>query len=110
MRQLEPYDIFFMETPLPVDDIDGLAYLHDHSPLSRAAVLALHFLCNRAMSGHHGPSGVLSRYAVIRPKLTGSGLWGTPRPRSASKGIVRTSLQPTSLPAPCTPHRTLARI
>jgi L-alanine-DL-glutamate epimerase-like enolase superfamily enzyme len=57
MRQLEPYDNFFMETPLPVDDIDGLAYLHDHSPLSRAAVLALHFLCNWAMSGHHGPSG-----------------------------------------------------
>jgi len=24
MRQLEPYDIFFMETPLPVDDMTGL--------------------------------------------------------------------------------------
>jgi len=37
MRQLEPYDIFFIETPLPVDDIDGLAYLHDHSPIRIAS-------------------------------------------------------------------------
>jgi hypothetical protein len=73
MRQLEPYDIFFMETPLPVDDIDGLAYLQDHSPLSRAAVLALHFLCNRAMSGHHGPSGLCPDTPSLRrcPLLDG---------------------------------------
>jgi len=37
LRQLEPYDIFFMETPLQLDDLDGYAYLHDHSPIRIAA-------------------------------------------------------------------------
>lgn len=29
IRQLEPYDLFFVETPLPVDDLDGHARLAD---------------------------------------------------------------------------------
>ena len=33
LRQLEKYDIFFMETPIHIEDIDGYAYLHDHSPI-----------------------------------------------------------------------------
>jgi L-alanine-DL-glutamate epimerase-like enolase superfamily enzyme len=37
MRQLEPYDPFFVETPLQLDDLDGYAYLHDHSPIRIAA-------------------------------------------------------------------------
>lgn len=37
MRQLEQYDLFFMETPLQLDDLDGYAYLHDHSPIRIAA-------------------------------------------------------------------------
>lgn len=37
MRMLEPYDIFFLETPLQLDDLDGHAFLHDHSPIRIAA-------------------------------------------------------------------------
>lgn len=37
MRQLEPYDLFFLETPLQLDDLDGHAFLHDHSPIRIAA-------------------------------------------------------------------------
>lgn len=37
MRQLEPFDLFFMETPLQLDDLDGYAFLHDHSPIRIAA-------------------------------------------------------------------------
>ncbi len=37
MRQLEPYDLFFLETPLQLDDLDGYAFLHDHSPIRIAA-------------------------------------------------------------------------
>ncbi|HUQ92497.1 MAG TPA: mandelate racemase/muconate lactonizing enzyme family protein [Bryobacteraceae bacterium] len=37
MRQLEPYDLFFLETPLQLDDLDGYAFLHDHSPIRVAA-------------------------------------------------------------------------
>jgi L-alanine-DL-glutamate epimerase-like enolase superfamily enzyme len=37
LEQLEPYDIFFMETPLQLDDLDGYAFLHDHSPIRIAA-------------------------------------------------------------------------
>lgn len=33
IKQLEPYDIFFVETPLQVDDHDGYAFLQDHSPI-----------------------------------------------------------------------------
>jgi L-rhamnonate dehydratase len=31
--RLAPYDIFFIETPLQVDDHDGYAFLQDHSPI-----------------------------------------------------------------------------
>ena len=37
LRKLEHYDLFFMETPLPIDDLDGYAFLHDHSPIRIAA-------------------------------------------------------------------------
>ncbi|HZS92038.1 MAG TPA: mandelate racemase/muconate lactonizing enzyme family protein [Chloroflexota bacterium] len=37
LEKLEPYDLFFMETPLDIDDLDGYAYLHDHSPIRIAA-------------------------------------------------------------------------
>ena len=37
IRQLEPYDIFFLETPLMLEDLDGYAYLHDHSGIRIAA-------------------------------------------------------------------------
>lgn len=36
-KLLEPFDIFFLETPLPIDDLDGYAFLADHSPLRIAA-------------------------------------------------------------------------
>ncbi|HVF09362.1 MAG TPA: mandelate racemase/muconate lactonizing enzyme family protein [Abditibacteriaceae bacterium] len=37
LRALETYDIFFFETPLDIDDLDGYAFLHDHSPIRIAA-------------------------------------------------------------------------
>lgn len=37
MRQLEPYDLFFLETPLDIDDLDGHAFLHDHTSIRIAA-------------------------------------------------------------------------
>jgi L-alanine-DL-glutamate epimerase-like enolase superfamily enzyme len=37
IKRLEPYDIFFVETPLQVDDLDGYAFLQDHSPIRIAA-------------------------------------------------------------------------
>ncbi len=37
IRQLEPYDLFFLETPLQLDDLDGYAFLHDHSGIRIAA-------------------------------------------------------------------------
>jgi fucose permease len=37
MKQLEPYDLFFLETPLQLDNVEGYAYLHDHSPIRIAA-------------------------------------------------------------------------
>ncbi len=30
LKRLEPLDLFFIETPLWIDDLDGYAYLHDH--------------------------------------------------------------------------------
>ncbi len=36
-RRLEPLDLFFLETPLPVDDLDGHAYLADHTPIRIAS-------------------------------------------------------------------------
>jgi L-alanine-DL-glutamate epimerase-like enolase superfamily enzyme len=37
LRRLEPYDLFFVETPLDIDDLDGYAYLHANSPIRIAA-------------------------------------------------------------------------
>lgn len=37
LRQLEQFDLFFIETPLQIDDLDGYAYLHDHCGIPIAA-------------------------------------------------------------------------
>jgi L-alanine-DL-glutamate epimerase-like enolase superfamily enzyme len=37
LNRLEPYDLFFLETPIDIDDLDGYAFLHDHSPIRIAA-------------------------------------------------------------------------
>ena len=37
MRQLEPYDLFFLETPIDIDDLEGHAYLHENSSVRIAA-------------------------------------------------------------------------
>ena len=37
IRQLEPFDLFFLETPLQLDDLDGYAFLHDHCGIPIAA-------------------------------------------------------------------------
>src|SRR6185369_2958845 len=37
LRWLEPFDLFFVETPLDIDDLDGYAFLHASSPIRIAA-------------------------------------------------------------------------
>jgi L-alanine-DL-glutamate epimerase-like enolase superfamily enzyme len=37
IERVKPYDLFFMETPLQLDNVEGYAYLHDHSPIRIAA-------------------------------------------------------------------------
>ncbi len=37
LNDLEPYDIYFLETPLDIDDLAGYAFLHNHSPIRIAA-------------------------------------------------------------------------
>ena len=37
MRQIEPYSVYFLETPLQLDDLDGYAFLHAHSEIRIAA-------------------------------------------------------------------------
>jgi L-alanine-DL-glutamate epimerase-like enolase superfamily enzyme len=37
LNRLEPYDLFFMETPLQLDDLDGYAFLHDNCGIRVAA-------------------------------------------------------------------------
>src|SRR5262245_11372048 len=37
LRQLEPCNLYFVETPLDIDDLDGYAYLHANSPVRIAA-------------------------------------------------------------------------
>ncbi len=37
LERLAPYDIFFLETPIDVDDLDGYAMLHERSPIRIAA-------------------------------------------------------------------------
>jgi L-alanine-DL-glutamate epimerase-like enolase superfamily enzyme len=36
-QMLKPFDLFFLETPLDIDDLDGYAFLHEHSPIRIAA-------------------------------------------------------------------------
>ena len=37
IEQLEPFDLFFLETPINIDDLDGYAFICDHSPIRIAA-------------------------------------------------------------------------
>lgn len=37
LRQIEPYDVHFIETPIDIDDLDGYAFLADHSSIPIAA-------------------------------------------------------------------------
>lgn len=37
LNRIEPYDVFFLETPIDMDDLDGYAFLADHSPIRIAA-------------------------------------------------------------------------
>jgi L-alanine-DL-glutamate epimerase-like enolase superfamily enzyme len=37
LKRLEPYNLFFLETPIDSDDLDGYAFLHDNSPIRIAA-------------------------------------------------------------------------
>jgi L-alanine-DL-glutamate epimerase-like enolase superfamily enzyme len=37
LKELEPFNLFFLETPLASDDLDGYAFLADHSPIPIAA-------------------------------------------------------------------------
>jgi len=37
LKRLEPLDLFFVETPLQIDDLDGYAFLHDHLGIRIAA-------------------------------------------------------------------------
>jgi L-alanine-DL-glutamate epimerase-like enolase superfamily enzyme len=37
MTQLEPYNLFFLETPIRIDDLDGHRFLSEHSPIPIAA-------------------------------------------------------------------------
>ncbi len=37
LEKLEPYDLFFMETPIRIDDMEGHRFLSEHSPIAIAA-------------------------------------------------------------------------
>ena len=37
LRRLEPYDLFFLETPIDIDDLEGHAFLHRQTPIRIAA-------------------------------------------------------------------------
>lgn len=37
LTAIEPYNLFFVETPLNIDDLGGYAFLHEHSPIRIAA-------------------------------------------------------------------------
>jgi len=37
LERLAPYDLFFVETPIDIDDLEGYALLHDRSPIRIAA-------------------------------------------------------------------------
>ena len=37
LERLAPHDLYFVETPIDIDDLDGYAFLHEHSPIRIAA-------------------------------------------------------------------------
>src|SRR5262249_9729913 len=37
IERLGPFSLFFLETPIDIDDLDGHAFLHAHSPIPIAA-------------------------------------------------------------------------
>ena len=37
LERLAPYDLYFVETPIDIDDLEGYAFLHDRSPIPIAA-------------------------------------------------------------------------
>lgn len=37
LERLAPHDLFFVETPIDIDDLEGHAFLHEHSPIPIAA-------------------------------------------------------------------------
>ena len=37
LEQIEPYDVFFLETPIDIDDLDGYAHVVERSPIRIAA-------------------------------------------------------------------------
>lgn len=37
IERLAPFDVFFLETPIDIDDLEGHAFLHEHSPIPIAA-------------------------------------------------------------------------
>ena len=37
LERLAPYDLYFVETPIDIDDLDGYAFLHERSPIRIAA-------------------------------------------------------------------------
>lgn len=37
LDRLAEFDLFFLETPIDIDDLEGHAYLHEHSPIRIAA-------------------------------------------------------------------------
>ena len=37
IKQLEPFDLFFLETPINIDDVEGYAFITDRSPIRIAA-------------------------------------------------------------------------
>jgi L-alanine-DL-glutamate epimerase-like enolase superfamily enzyme len=37
IEKLAAYDLFFVETPIDIDDLEGHAFLHEHSPVKIAA-------------------------------------------------------------------------
>ena len=37
IERLAPYNLYFVETPIDIDDLDGYAFLHDRSPIPIAA-------------------------------------------------------------------------
>lgn len=37
LERLAPYDLFFLETPIDIDDLEGHAFLNEHSPIPIAA-------------------------------------------------------------------------